>query len=129
MSFALTTKQFMAGTKTVTRRNGWANAKPGERVCAVEKGMGLRKGERIQRLGIIEFVDVRREPLNLVDQEDVIKEGFPDWTPPEFIDMYCKHNKRTPESIITRLEYQYLFRADKPNSPELLEFLRFVNAC
>ena len=44
MSFALTTRQFLAHEKTVTRRLGWEFLKPGDRVCGVEKGMGLKKG-------------------------------------------------------------------------------------
>lgn len=61
MSFALTTDQFLAGTKTVTRRLGWKFLKPGDRVMACEKCMGLRKGEKIRRLGEIEIVSVKRD--------------------------------------------------------------------
>jgi hypothetical protein len=50
MSFSLTTPQVYAGTKTVTRRLGWRFAKAGQRVCAVEKGMGLKKGEKVKRI-------------------------------------------------------------------------------
>lgn len=46
MSFALTEQQLMDGTKTVTRRVGWANLKPGDRLTAVRKAMGLKKGPR-----------------------------------------------------------------------------------
>ncbi len=44
ISFALTTKQFLDGSKTVTRRLGWANLKPGEILMACEKCMGLGPG-------------------------------------------------------------------------------------
>ena len=40
MSFALTERQLMDGSKTVTRRTGWANLRPGERLLAVRKAMG-----------------------------------------------------------------------------------------
>ena len=44
MSFALTTEQFKARTKTVTRRFGWWFLKPGDVVRGVEKAMGLKPG-------------------------------------------------------------------------------------
>lgn len=85
MSFALTTQQFKDGTKDVTRRFGWNFLKPGHLVCAVEKGMGLKKGEKIIRLGVIEIVDVRQELLGCITQEECIREGFPHFTPKQFI--------------------------------------------
>ena len=45
ISFSLTTPQFRDGTKDVTRRLGWTFLKPGDRLCAVVKAMGLKKGE------------------------------------------------------------------------------------
>ena len=47
MSFALTTKQIEDETKDVTRRNGWWFLKPGDQIWAVEKCMGLKKGEKV----------------------------------------------------------------------------------
>ena len=41
MSFFMTTKQFEDGSKDITRRFGWWNLKPGDRVKAVKKAMGL----------------------------------------------------------------------------------------
>ena len=41
MSFSLTTPQFRAQTKTVTRRKGWVFLNPGDHVLGIEKGMGL----------------------------------------------------------------------------------------
>ena len=40
--------------------------------------MGLRKGQRIVRLGLIEIVSTRAEPLNAITPDDVRREGFPD---------------------------------------------------
>jgi hypothetical protein len=82
MSFIHTQEQFRNRTKTVTRRCGWLNLKPGELVRGVEKGQGLKKGEKIKPLGLIRVLDVRREPLRrMVDDTDygfqeVAKEGF-----------------------------------------------------
>ncbi len=108
MSFALTTQQFKARTKTVTRRARWLRAKPGDIVDGVEKCMGLPKGAKIVRLGKIRFKSVRREPVNAITQDDVIKEGFPDWTPKQFIELYCAANKCAPSDLCTRIEFEYL---------------------
>ena len=50
MSFAITTSQVRDRSKTVTRRLGWRFLKRGDVVCAVVKNMGLKKGEKVQRL-------------------------------------------------------------------------------
>jgi hypothetical protein len=47
ISFALTTAQFLDGSKDVTRRIGWKNLNAGDVLCAVKKGMGLKPGEKI----------------------------------------------------------------------------------
>jgi hypothetical protein len=44
ISFALTTTQVQNRTKTVTRRLGWNNLKPGDRLQPIYKGMGVEKG-------------------------------------------------------------------------------------
>ena len=53
MSFALTTNQVKKKEKTVTRRCGWWFLKPGDVVNAVEKSMGLKKGEKIARVATL----------------------------------------------------------------------------
>ncbi len=60
MSFSMTTAQFRARTKTVTRRLGWWNLKPGDVIMGVEKAMGLKKGEKVKRLGRIRIVRCSR---------------------------------------------------------------------
>lgn len=65
MSFSLTTQQIQNRTKTVTRRKGWAFLRPGDRVWACRKCMGLKPGERIERLALLEVVIVLAEPLAL----------------------------------------------------------------
>lgn len=112
ISFALTTPQFLAGTKTVTRRMGWEFALRGDEYTAVEKGQGIPKGGKVKRLGMIRLVDVRRERLNsmLMDQSygrtEVKLEGFPDMTPEEFVEFFCKANRGCyPNKVITRMEF------------------------
>jgi hypothetical protein len=63
ISFSLTTEQFKARTKTVTRRLGWTFLEPGTVLMGCEKCMGLKPGEKIVRLGRIRVVSVRRERL------------------------------------------------------------------
>lgn len=109
MSFALTTPQILNQTKTVTRRQGWLHLKPLDQVQPVNKCMGLKFGESPVKLGMpIQIVSVRREPISGITQEDVTREGFPDWTPEQFIQMYCKHNKCQPDDLCTRIEFTYL---------------------
>jgi hypothetical protein len=109
MSFMLTAQQVLAGTKDVTRRHGWWNLKPGDPLNAVEKGMGLKRGQKIVKLRRIEVVSIRHERLDAITPADVCREGFPEMTPLQFIEMFCKtHQGCTPATIINRIEFKYL---------------------
>ena len=111
MSFAMTTPQVRARTKTVTRRPGWLFARAGAVVMAVEKGQGLKKGEKVKRLGLIKIVSVRREYLGCIAKEGpagLEKEGFPGMKSWEFMAMFCDHNGGGAGQIITRIEFEYL---------------------
>lgn len=108
MSFALTTKQILARTKTVTRRLKWLNIRKGDIVNAVVKSMGLKPGEKIQKLREIRIVSVRREPLSLCDGADAAKEGFPNKTGKEFSDLFIAHMGGGPDQIVTRIEFEYV---------------------
>lgn len=108
MSFAMTIGQFNRGEKDVTRRFGWWKLKPGDRIWAVEKSMGIPKGEKIKRLDLIEIVSVRQEPLNKITKEDCIREGFPHFAPWEFVAMLTTHYKCDPNSICNRIEFKRL---------------------
>ena len=108
ISFALTTPQFKARTKTVTRRLGWATLKPGTRLMGCAKCQGLKPGEKLERLGEIEVIAVREERLDRIDQSDVIREGFPGLTPAEFVAMFCKHMGCYASTIVTRIEFRYV---------------------
>lgn len=108
MSFSLTAEQFKSRTKTVTRRAGWQFLKVGDVVQGCKKCMGLKPGEKLERLGLIKIVDVRREPLNSITIDDVVKEGFPNYMVSDFIRMFCLHMKGDPCQLVTRIEYEYL---------------------
>lgn len=114
MSFAMTTRQVRDGEKSVTRRLRWVDLRVGTFLCAIVKGQGLKKGERVERLRVIEVVSVRRELLSAIVQdlaygrEECIREGFPDLTPAAFVDMFCLHNNCSPNALVTRIEFAYV---------------------
>lgn len=104
----MTVDQFLDGSKDVTRRFGWWFLKPGDKICGVKKAMGLKKGEKIIRLGLIEIITTRPEPLNLITKEDCIREGFPDLTPEQFVEMLVHHYKCEPDKICNRIEFKHI---------------------
>lgn len=118
MSFALTTEQIRNRTKLVTRRMGWKNLQLGEQVQAIKQGQGLKKGETVEKLCVIEVKHVRREPLRRMLDEpeygarEVEREGFaghPEWgTPAGFVAGFCQHNGCRPETVITRIVFDYV---------------------
>jgi hypothetical protein len=112
ISFALTAPQFLAGTKDVTRRMGWAFVKPGDELIAVRKGMGLKRGEKVSPLGRLRVVAVRVEPLGrmLLNTEygntEAAREGFPEMTGVKFVDFFCASHKGCSSlSDVTRIEF------------------------
>lgn len=115
MSFALTQPQVLDQTKDVTRRLGWQHLKEGELLQPVEKCMGLKPGEQIRRIaGPVRALLRRREPLDTLTRwpdyglREVAREGFPDWTPAQFVEMFCDtHRGCAPASLITRIEFSY----------------------
>lgn len=107
MSFALTKTQLLDGSKTVTRRLGWVNLKPGIRLLSVSKCMGLKPGEKADIYGPVDVLDGRRERLDAITQEEVIREGFPEMNPAQFIDFFCtSHKGCTPDTDVTRIEFR-----------------------
>lgn len=108
MSFWHTRQQFLDQTKDITRRLGWWFLQGGEIVNGAEKCQGLRKGETIVILGPIKIVNARGEPLEAITPEDVVREGFPDWTPGQFIDFFCKGMGAKPKTEVNRIVFSYL---------------------
>lgn len=115
ISFQLTKDQILKRTKTVTRRMGWKNLHVGQRLRAVEKGMGLKRGEKIKPLCEIEVIDVGVECLAVLinypsyGKEELVKEGFPDMSPAEFVQFFCdSHKGCQPGSEVTRIEFKYV---------------------
>lgn len=123
MSVALTEHAVVARQKTVTRRlNWWADrnyrriVRPGDQLQLCRKVMGRRPGEPLVRLALVEIVDMSRQQLRVRNTPDeAAREGFPDWTWPEFVDFFCTHMGCTPDTPVTRIEWRYV---DNPTSDE-----------
>lgn len=120
MSFAMTKRQYLDHTKDVTRRMGWlflVGATPWTvMVMGVEKAMGLRKGEKQVELGASRVGPVCREPLEAIRSADVVREGFPEMTVGEFIDLYRKANRCSATDLVTRIEFKQQFTPVKGES-------------
>lgn len=82
---------------------------------AVEKAMGLRKGETMVRIHPIEIVSVATEFVNSLvahrnsdeTRNELRLEGFPRMQAWEFIDMLCKGGHATNEKV-NRIEFRHL---------------------
>lgn len=118
MSVALTEEAVRDRRKTVTRRLGWwmdrrgrLMLKQGDRIVLCRKVMGLRPGEKPERLCEVEVVGVRRERLDEITEADVTREGFNGQTRAWFVDFFCEHMKVTPTTEVTRIEWRYLDEA------------------
>lgn len=108
MSFALTTEQIRSRTKVETRRLGWAALKPGERFWACPKAQGLKKGQKIERLALLECVSNHAEPLNVITALEVQNEGFPVMSPPQFVAMFCKAMRCEASQIVNVIRFKYV---------------------
>jgi len=110
MSFALTADQVRAQSKTVTRRRGWTFAQVGDVVQPVVKAHGLKRGERVERLGPpIEITSVRREGLEAgMTWTECQLEGFPTLSPAAFVTMFVDHNGGPRHQVVTRIAFRYL---------------------
>lgn len=88
----------------------WTSLQPGDRIRAVHKAMGLRKGETPRELAIIEIVSIRVEPLSAITDDDVVREGFDGGLTPAawFVGMYCKHAGCQPSDPVRRIEFRYV---------------------
>lgn len=122
MSFSLTTRQVLNRSKTVTRRMGWKFLKPGDRIRAVKKAMGLKKGEKVEQLAVIEVVRVSFERLDHMRyaepeqaRAELQAEGVADrcesWN--EFLIRYFWPQGAKPDDVATRIEFKYVDEVDR----------------
>lgn len=112
MSFSMTTDQVRHRTKTVTRRLGWKNLKPGQILNACVKCMGLRPGEQVERICKIRVRSVIRlelaAMLNQAGNGEATAEGFPQLSNAEFVQMFCRSMNCEPWHVVTRIEFEYV---------------------
>ena len=135
ISFSATIPQFRARQKHVTRRGNandptWKRLKAGDVLVGCEKCQGLGKGGKIVKMGLINVLEVTREPLDEILNNDIrctpeyirisyknhngrrpnepTLEGFPELSPRAFIKMFCEMNDCEPETEITRILFDYL---------------------
>ena len=135
MSVTLTRRAVELRLKTVTRRAGWTMLRPGDRLILCEKVMGRKAGEPLIRLAEVEVVDVRREPLDLITDADVDREGFGpwegsdgiDWWPPgtvppgehhgepsrRFVEFFTREMGGAPDQEVTRVEWRYVHDTER----------------
>jgi hypothetical protein len=99
---------FSAGSKDVTRRMRWEWAAPGLYLLAVSKSQGLAPGESAEIFGVVQIVDVRREPLNAITADDVRREGFPGMSPAGFVSMSYSHMGAKPFDLVRRIEFLHV---------------------
>ncbi len=122
MSVTLTERAVVERRKTVTRRVGWSFLKAGDRLtlCRKVQGRWRKDGtvEPLVRLADVEVVSVRREPLDAISQSDVVREGFPDWDPVQFVMFFCAEMKCRRDVEVTRIQWRYLDE-DRARGPQL----------
>jgi len=135
MSVSHTKEQVRARTKTETRRLGWWKDKTGRQLVKVgdtltlcEKVMGRRHActacdpghycgtccgfgyvvDPLVRICDVTVTDVRRERLCDITAEGVAAEGFPDWSPGEFVSFFCDTFGTHDATLLTVLAWEYL---------------------
>ena len=113
MSFSMTWPAILDRTKTVTRRrpDTWRNLKEGDRLQSIQKGMGLKKGETVERGPVIEVVSIRVEQLDSITVADVRREGFKCDSRYWFLAMMHRELGLCSVADIRRIEFRYVAAA------------------
>jgi hypothetical protein len=70
--------------------------------------MGRKPDEPLVRLADVEVTSVMRIPLDWISPDDVAREGFPDWTPLQFVQFFTDHMGGDPRQVVTRIAWRYL---------------------
>ena len=78
----------------------------GRRECPTCAGSGYVT-EPLDRIVDVTVIAAFREPLDLITPSEVVAEGFPDWTPEQFIDFYTATFKVPRDHVVTRIEWRY----------------------
>lgn len=119
LSCSMTLDAVRERRKTETRRDPdtWKDLKPGDLLVLIEKGMGLPKGAKQRVLTTVVVTENEVEPLGLIDDEGVAREGFPDMDRVDFMFFWLRSHGRRPEgmswaeiesTLCRRIEWRYL---------------------
>ena len=106
MSFMHTADHIRSRTKTVTRRLGWSFLKAGDLVMACDKTRGVKAGQ-IRTICPIKIISVTKVPLTPMSPEELSREGFPQMTEAEFVQLFFGINKGTGMCHVNRIEFTY----------------------
>ena len=126
MSVSLTEQAVRERRKTVTRRLGWWRGDrglllPGDDLTLCRKVMGLKPGEKVERICTVTVASVTREVLrDGITDEDVRREGFgpetcPEWWSEEngwtpslwFVQFFTESMRCDTDTEVTRIEWRY----------------------
>src|SRR5262245_59161513 len=115
MSVSYTADAVIERRKTVTRRLGWRYLLPGDRLTLCRKVMGRRLNEPLERLAEVEVIDVRRERLILITEDDIEREavslaefGGRTPTPGDWARWFAWTFGIRVNDEVTRIEWRYL---------------------
>jgi hypothetical protein len=78
--------------------------------------MGLKRGEKPERIAVIRVLGVSQEPLYKLIREphygstEAAKEGFPGLSGKAFVEMFCDHMRplHGVATSVTRIEFEYV---------------------
>ena len=137
ISFSMTTPQFILGEKDVTRRFSWWDLQPQTKLMGVEKAMGLKKGEAMNRLGVILVVKATTEPLDAMIKdpeygaEEMRREGYPFGMtdPAEFVHHMAKLAKKPIDAPVRRIEFKKEFPCAGCGLPMYGEHPHYRHCC
>jgi hypothetical protein len=108
VSFFHTQAQYRARTKTETRRQWkklWIPA--GVQFMGVVKGQGIPAGQKIERIHPSTVLETCWQHIDMISPESVIAEGFPEWSPEQFVEFYCDMNKAYHKQLCARLVFKH----------------------
>lgn len=116
LSVSMTEAGVVERRKAVTRRLGWWTDKrgrrlvvPGDQLTLCRKVMGRKPDEPLVRLAEVRVVDVRRERLDAITDDDAVLEAVDGiTTAAEFIEFYTTAMRIPRDHEVTRIAWAYL---------------------